>query len=134
MKLGLGTKRIFLRPPRFSHSRRCDCSVIIARLANADAYWAAIASTLAAMQSTLGDAVALDERIVASAAGASVGAIEANHLRVNLFVFAFAIFFSDAHFVLFGEGRISLREHHTDDHRSYSVLGSDMGDGFASIH
>jgi uncharacterized membrane protein YgaE (UPF0421/DUF939 family) len=45
------------------------------------------------MQSTLGDTLALSiERIVASALGASVGALEAHWFGRNLFAFAVAIF------------------------------------------
>ena len=44
------------------------------------------------MQSALGDTVPLAmERIVASALGASVGAIESTYFGANLFVFAFAM-------------------------------------------
>ena len=54
------------------------------------------------------------ERIVATAAGASVGALEANYFRSNLIAYAVAIFSSDyyrSRFVL--EGRISPCEHFT---------------------
>ena len=57
-----------------------------------EAYWAAIA-TLVIMQSTLGATLTLSiERIVATAVGASVGAIEANYFGANLIAFALAIF------------------------------------------
>jgi uncharacterized membrane protein YccC len=67
-------------------------SVIIARLVQMpEAYWAAIA-TLVVMQSTLGATVTLSiERIVATAVGASVGAIEASYFGANLVAFAVAI-------------------------------------------
>jgi uncharacterized membrane protein YgaE (UPF0421/DUF939 family) len=56
-----------------------------------EAYWAAIA-TLIVMQSTLGATLTLSlERIVATAVGASVGALEANFLGANLVAFAVAI-------------------------------------------
>jgi uncharacterized membrane protein YgaE (UPF0421/DUF939 family) len=58
-----------------------------------EAYWAAIA-TLVVMQSTLGATLPLAlERIVATAVGASVGAVEANYFGANLIAFLFAIFF-----------------------------------------
>lgn len=67
-------------------------SVIIARLVQMpEAYWAAIA-TLVVMQSTLGATLTLSiERIVATAVGASVGALEANFFGANLVAFAVAI-------------------------------------------
>jgi len=56
-----------------------------------EAYWAAIA-TLVVMQSTLGATLTLSiERIVATAVGASVGALEANFFGANLIAFAAAI-------------------------------------------
>jgi uncharacterized membrane protein YccC len=68
-------------------------SVIIARLVQMpEAYWAAIA-TLVVMQSTLGATLTLSlQRIVATAVGASVGALEANYFGPNLIAFALAIF------------------------------------------
>ena len=68
-------------------------SVIIARLVQMpEAYWSAIA-TLVVMQSTLGATLTLSiERIVATAVGASVGALEANYFGANLIAFAAAIF------------------------------------------
>ena len=67
-------------------------SVVIARLVQMpEAYWAAIA-TLVVMQSTLGATVTLSiERIVATAVGASVGALEAKYFGANLIAFALAI-------------------------------------------
>src|SRR5207249_5633621 len=67
-------------------------SVIIARLVQMpEAYWAAIA-TLVVMQSTLGATLTLSiERIVATAVGASVGALEANFFGANLVAFALAV-------------------------------------------
>ena len=69
-------------------------SVCAARLIGMpEAYWAVIA-TLVVMQSTLGATLTLSmERIVASALGASLGAIESTYFGSNLFVFALAIFF-----------------------------------------
>src|ERR1700745_1476187 len=68
-------------------------SVVVARLVQMpEAYWAAIA-TLVVMQSTLGTTLTLSvERIVATALGASVGALEANFFRANLIAFAPATF------------------------------------------
>src|SRR6266540_4871256 len=68
-------------------------SVIIAGLVQMpEAYWAAIA-TLVVMQSTLGATLTLSiGRIVATAVGASVGALEANYFGANLVAFAVAIF------------------------------------------
>ena len=67
-------------------------SVLIARLVQTpEAYWAAIA-TLVVMQSTLGATLVLSlERVVATAIGASVGALEANFVGANLAAFALAI-------------------------------------------
>jgi uncharacterized membrane protein YccC len=69
-------------------------SLIIARMVGmAEAYWAAIA-TLVVMQSTLEATLALSiERIVATAIGASLGALEASYLRTNVISFALAVFF-----------------------------------------
>ena len=68
-------------------------SVIIARLVQMpEAYWAAIA-TLIVIQSTLGATLTLSiERIVATAVGASVGALEENFVGANLVVFALAAY------------------------------------------
>jgi uncharacterized membrane protein YccC len=83
--------------PSITHAIRtaaaATVSVIIARLLQMpEAYWAAIA-TLVVMQSTLGATLTLSiERIVATAVGASVGAIDANYFAANLVAFAVAIF------------------------------------------
>jgi uncharacterized membrane protein YccC len=83
--------------PSITHAIRtavaATTSVIIARLVQMpEAYWAAIA-TLVVMQSTLGATVTLSvERIVATAVGASAGALEANYFRANLVAYAVAIF------------------------------------------
>ena len=83
--------------PSITHAIRtavaATASVIIARLVQMpEAYWAAIA-TLVVMQSTLGATLTLSlERIVATAVGASVGALEANFFGANLVAFALAIF------------------------------------------
>ena len=83
--------------PSITHAVRtalaATVSVIIARLVQMpEAYWATIA-TLVVLQSTLGATVTLSiERIVASAVGASVGALEANYFGANLVTFAAAIF------------------------------------------
>ena len=82
--------------PSITHAIRtavaATASVIIARLVQMpEAYWAAIA-TLVVMQSTLGATLTLSiERIVATAVGASVGALEANFFGANLVAFALAI-------------------------------------------
>ncbi|PYI59407.1 MAG: hypothetical protein DMC60_10415 [Verrucomicrobia bacterium] len=83
--------------PSLSHALRtavaATLSVVIARLVGMpEAYWAAIA-TLVVMQSTLGATLTLSiERIVATAVGASVGAVESNYFGANLIAFAVAIF------------------------------------------
>jgi uncharacterized membrane protein YccC len=82
--------------PSITHAVRtavaATASVIIARLVQMpEAYWAAIA-TLVVMQSTLGATLTLSlERIVATAVGASIGALEANFFGANLVAFALAI-------------------------------------------
>jgi uncharacterized membrane protein YccC len=82
--------------PSITHAIRtavaATVSVIIARLVQMpEAYWAAIA-TLVVMQSTLGATLSISiERIIATAVGASVGAIEANYFEANLAAFALAI-------------------------------------------
>jgi len=83
--------------PSITHAIRtavaATLSVIIARLVQMpEAYWAAIA-TLVVTQSTLGATLTLSiDRIVATAVGASVGALEANFFGANLIAFAIAIF------------------------------------------
>ena len=83
--------------PSLTHAIRtavaATVSVIIARLAQMpEGYWAAIA-TLVVMQSTLGATLTLSiERIVATAVGASVGALEGYYFGANLIAFAVAIF------------------------------------------
>src|SRR6266436_3828400 len=90
--VGLGRKE----PSSIAHATRtavaATVSVIIARLVQMpEAYWAAIA-TLVVMQSTLDATLTLStERIVATAVGASVGALEANYFGGNLVAFALAI-------------------------------------------
>jgi uncharacterized membrane protein YccC len=68
-------------------------SLMIARLVGLpEAYWAAI-STLVVMQSTLEATLMLAiERIVASAMGAWVGAINSNYFGSSLIAFAISIF------------------------------------------
>jgi uncharacterized membrane protein YgaE (UPF0421/DUF939 family) len=84
--------------PSPSHAFRtavaATISIFLGRLVGLpEAYWAAIA-TVVAMQSPLGDTVPLAiERIVASALGASIGAIESTYFGANLLVFALAILF-----------------------------------------
>ena len=83
--------------PSLSHAFRiavaATISILLGRLVGLpEAYWAAIA-TVVVMQSPLGDTVPLAiERIVASALGASLGAIESIYFGANLFVFALAMF------------------------------------------
>jgi uncharacterized membrane protein YgaE (UPF0421/DUF939 family) len=83
--------------PSIEHAIRtaiaATLSVLIARLVGLpEAYWAAIA-TLVVMQSSLGATLTLSiERIVATALGASVGAIESNYFGANLVAFAIAVF------------------------------------------
>jgi uncharacterized membrane protein YccC len=85
--------------PSIAHAVRtavaATASVLIARLVQMpEAYWAAIA-TLVVMQSTLGATLTISlERIVATAVGASVGALEANYFAANLVAFALAIVFT----------------------------------------
>ena len=82
--------------PSIRHSIRtalaATASVIVARLVQMpEAYWAAIA-TLVVMQSSLGATLTLSiERIVATALGASVGALEAHYFGANLIAFLVAI-------------------------------------------
>ena len=82
--------------PSIMHAIRtavaATASVLIARLVQMpEAYWSAIA-TLVVMQSTLGATLTLSlERIVATAVGASVGALEANFFDAHLAAFAVAI-------------------------------------------
>ena len=82
--------------PSLSHAFRtavaATLSIILGRLVGLpEAYWAAIA-TVVVMQSPLGDTVPLAiERIVASALGASIGAIESTYFGPNLFVFVLAM-------------------------------------------
>ena len=79
--------------PSLSHAFRTTAaatiSILLGRLVGLpEAYWAALA-TVVVMQSPLGATVPLAvERIVASALGASVGAIESTYFGANLFVFA----------------------------------------------
>jgi uncharacterized membrane protein YccC len=82
--------------PSIKHAIRtaaaATASIIIARLVQMpEAYWAAIA-TLFVMQSTVGATLTLSiARIVATAVGASLGALEAKFFGANLIAFAVAI-------------------------------------------
>src|SRR5215469_11161485 len=84
--------------PSIGHSIRtalaATLAVITARLVQMpEAYWAAIA-TLVVMQSSLGVTLTLSiERVVATALGASVGALESHYFGANLAAFMIAIFF-----------------------------------------
>ena len=117
--------------PSITHAIRtavaASASVLIARLVQMpEAYWAAIA-TLVVMQSTLGATLTLSiERVVATAVGASAGALEANFFGANLVAFAVAI-------VLIGLLSIAFRLEKTAyryasinpcNHRSDSAFGS----------
>src|SRR5450432_2242331 len=93
MKLSSGEKvGLFSIANPIRTALAATASVLIARLVQMpEAYWAAIA-TLVVMQSTLGATLTLSiERIVATAVGASVGALEANYFGANLIAFALAI-------------------------------------------
>ena len=126
--------------PSITHSIRtavaATVSVIIAGLVHTpEAYWAAIA-TLVVMQSTLGATLTLSiERIIATAVGASIGALEANFFGANLVAFALAVF-------LVGLLSIAFRLEKTA-YRYASVtftiivlipLGRAVDDRFAQIH
>ena len=82
--------------PSLSHAFRtalaATIAILLGRLVGLpEAYWAAIA-TVVVMQSPLGTTVPLAiERIVASALGASIGAMESTYFGANLFVFALAM-------------------------------------------
>jgi len=83
--------------PSVAHTVRtaiaATASVIVARLAQMpEAYWAAIA-TLVVMQSSLDATVTLSiERVIATALGASVGAVEANYFGSSLAAYMLAVF------------------------------------------
>jgi len=83
--------------PSMGHAVRtaiaATLSVLVARLVRLpEAYWAVIA-TLVVMQSPLSSTVPLAvQRIVASALGASIGAIESVFFGANLVAFALTIF------------------------------------------
>ena len=120
--------------PSITHAIRtavaASVSVIIARLVQMpEAYWAAIA-TLVVMQSTLGATLTLSlERIVATAVGASVGALEANFLGQIWSPSRLPSFHRIAVLrVSAREDRISLREHYPCDHRFNPALGCTVDD------
>jgi uncharacterized membrane protein YccC len=83
--------------PSIGHAVRttlaATVSILLARLVGLpEPYWAAIA-TMVAMQSSLSSTVPLAvERIVASALGASLGAVESTYFGTNLIAFTVAIF------------------------------------------
>jgi len=87
--MGLGREQPSFDHTRDSDSRRCDClSNYCAARANARGLLGRDRATLVVMQSTLGATLTLSvERIVATAVGASAGALEA-----NLVAYAVAIF------------------------------------------
>jgi hypothetical protein len=124
--------------PSITHAIRtavaATVSVIIARLVQMpEAYWSANA-TLVVMQSTLGATLTLSlDRIVATAVGASVGALEINYFGANLVAFRAC---DRSHriavdHVWFGKDSISLRKHYAPDHRSNSALGCTVNDCLA---
>jgi uncharacterized membrane protein YgaE (UPF0421/DUF939 family) len=82
--------------PSISHAFRtavaAPMTILLGRLVGLpEVYWAAIA-TVVVMQSPVSSTVPLAiQRIVASALGASLGAIESIYFGANLFVFALAI-------------------------------------------
>ena len=82
--------------PSISHAFRtavaATISILLGRLVGLpEAYWAAIA-TVVVMQSPVSSTVPLAiQRIVASALGASFGAIDSIYFGANLFVFALAM-------------------------------------------
>jgi uncharacterized membrane protein YccC len=83
--------------PSVAHAVRtalaATVSILLARLVGLpEPYWSAIA-TIVAMQSPLSSTVPLAvERIVASALGASLGAVESTYLGTNVVAFTVAIF------------------------------------------
>jgi len=83
--------------PSIAHALRtafaATASVLIAGLVHMpEAYWAAI-TTLVVMQSTIGATLTLSvERIVASAVGAFLGAIESTYFGPNVLAFGIAVF------------------------------------------
>ena len=123
--------------PSIGHSVRtalaATASVIVARLVQMpEAYWAAIA-TLVVMQSSLGATLTLSiERVVATALGASVGAVEANYFGANLAAFMLAIFFIGL--LSFGFRLLSICQCHPDDHCFDSANKSRVDCCPASIH
>ena len=127
--------------PSIGHSVRtalaATVSVVVARLVQMpEAYWAAIA-TLVVMQSSLGATLTLSiERVVATALGASVGALESNYFGANLAAFMLAIFFIGLLFVWLsaGEDRLSICQCHPDDHCFDSAGKSRVDRCPASIH
>ena len=93
--LGLEKRKPPVPNARFPHNGCGLISILLGRLVGVpEAYWAAIA-TVMVMQSPLGATVpSAIERILASALGASMGAIESSYFGANLFVFALASSFS----------------------------------------
>jgi uncharacterized membrane protein YccC len=78
---------------RWAAHPRCSTSAAIRTARNVSRNWAAIA-TLVVTQSTLGATLTLSvERIVATAVGGSVGALESNYFGASLAAFMLAIFF-----------------------------------------
>jgi uncharacterized membrane protein YccC len=123
--------------PSIGHSVRtalaATASVVVARLVQMpEAYWAAIA-TLVVMQSSLGATLTLSiERIVATALGASVGALESNYFGANLVAFMLAIFFIGL--LSFGFRLLSICQCHPDDHCFDSAHKSRVDRCSTSIH
>ena len=123
--------------PSIGHSVRtalaATVSVVVARLVQMpEAYWAAIA-TLVVMQSSLGATLTLSiERVVATALGASVGAVEVDYFGANLAAFMLAIFFIGL--LSFGFRLLSICQCHPDDHWFDSAHKSRVDCSSASIH
>ena len=91
--MGLGREESSFDDTRDSHSGRCD-GISCNRAARANARGVLGRDRdLVVMQSTLGATLTLSiERIVATAVGASVGALETNYFGSNLVAYAVAIF------------------------------------------
>jgi len=127
--------------PSIGHSVRtalaATVSVIVARLAQMpEAYWAAIA-TLVVMQSSLGATLTLSiERVVATALGASVGAVEANYFGAKSCRLHARDLFHRPTFVWLsaGEDRLSICQCHPDDHCFDSANKSCVDRWPASVH
>jgi len=126
--------------PSIMHTIRtavaATASVIIARLVQMpEAYWAAIA-TLVVMQGTLGATLTLSiDRIVATAVGASIGALEISYFGGKSVCLRAC---DHSHRIAvdrgsFGEDCVSLRRHYAFHYRSHPALGSGVDHRAAQI-